>query len=143
MLITTNAESTVFVSQHIAIGIISLQDTVSVCVCGQTQIHLATQYGRHFADEHLMQFKSESWRLLLMQQGGCGTQRRTVTTLDGSQECESLNQMCFGLERKASIFLCKERGAHSKRCAKKQKRKKGQNDPTAGGEGGERRQTSL
>lgn len=62
MLITMNAESTVFVSQHIAIRIISLQDTVSVC--GLTQIHLATQYGHHFVDEHLMQFKCESSRLL-------------------------------------------------------------------------------
>lgn len=62
MLITMNAESTVFVSQHIAIRIISLSDTGSVC--GPTQIHLATQYGHHFVDEHLMPFKSESSRLL-------------------------------------------------------------------------------
>lgn len=117
-----------------------------VCVCGRTQIHLATQYGRHFADEHLMQFKSESSRLLLMQQGGCGTQRRTVTTLDASQECESLNQMCFGIERKASISPVQERGAHSKRCAKKKKKEKRAKtiqQPGGGGGWGVGRQTSL
>lgn len=59
MLITMNAESTVFVSQHIAIRLWN-----AVSVCGPTQIHLAAQYGRHFVDEHLMQFKCESSRLL-------------------------------------------------------------------------------
>lgn len=101
-------------------------------MCGPTQIHLATQYGHHFVDEHLMQFKCESPCLLLcMQPGGWSTQRRTVTTLDCSQECESLNQMCFGLQRKASIFLCRREQRSKKMC--KKKRGGGQNDPAAGG----------
>lgn len=68
-----------------------------------------------------------------MQQGACSTQRRTVTTLDGSQECESLNQICFGLERKASIFLCK-REEHNQKDVQKKQKKKGPKWPNSRGE---------
>lgn len=76
-----------------------------------------------------------------MQQGGCSTQRRTFTTLDGSQECESLNQMCFGLERKASIFLCR-REEHTQKDVQKKKTKQKKRTTTIPIAGG-KRQTSL
>lgn len=53
--------------KHRCVTAYCYQDHIIIghCVCGLTQIHLATQYGHHFVDEHLMQFKSESSHLLL------------------------------------------------------------------------------
>lgn len=92
-------------------------------MCGLTQIHLATQYGHHFVDEHLMQFESESLVCFYT----TGRLQRTA------EDCHHVGWLpgvwiteanALWTREESFNFPVQERGAHSKRSAKKEKRKK-------------------
>lgn len=103
---------------------------------GLTQIHLATQYGHHFVDEHLMQFKSESPRLLSCNWDAEAHSGELSSRWTAPRSVNHWTKCALDYRGKLQFSCAGESSTLKKMC--KKKKKGGQTDPTASGN----RQTS-